>query len=244
MKFRTVSSLFLFVSAASVLAAEEKPGKIDLGGLRQVRATITLAEEEYVVRVRFLPIRCFDKVTNTTLNQENGRFYALQSLAKHLSDKDNVELTVSGARVEATAIDGKFQTLVLRVPRLGLEVAQVGGKGNTTLTKPERVVFSSTFFTRKRDYLHTLDDLAKQIEIDLDALPKEGGSFELAVAKVEDKALSNLDALEDEISRDKLLLTIEKDELLDAIRQREHTAVNRLKEIVKRHEVKALKEKP
>lgn len=242
-----MSNGLLIALAATLPAADDKAVTVPLGGLRQASATIRGNTDDYMIQVRFLPVRCFDALTNAALNREKGRLYALQALAKHLSGKDSATLTVSGVQVESTALDGKFQTLTLRVPRKA--VALVPEEKNPPKepvgkAKKERVAFSSDLFTRKREYHQTLDQLTRQFEAGVRALPKDEQAFNLAVAELEEKTVNNLVTLATEIGQDKLLLTVEKDELLEAVQQTKKTALDRLIKTVKRFETKPRSEKP
>ena len=133
--------------------AADLTSTIDLGGLRQTKAVISISDSDYVVKVRMLPVQSFDAATNARVNREKARQLALQALAKHLSGKASSDFIVSGARIDRVGTDGKFYTLNLQVPRQGVAVVQERDKAPPAAKQgQERVAFSSELFTRKRDY--------------------------------------------------------------------------------------------
>jgi hypothetical protein len=225
---------------------------IDLGGLRQARAVVTVAEGNYLIKVRMLPVRCFDDALNAELNRDKARELALQALARRLSGKPFVELAVSGARVEKAGPDGKFYALTLRVPSEGVALVRTGDKP-PAVEKPERktgvdqVLFQSDFFTRKRDYLNTVDKMAAILAADLrsaeEAVKKQPTSdaFYLKIAELVDRCEKNFDGIRREIKADRLLLDIEKEEAEKALSQQKQQVIDQL--AVKRREANDLKEK-
>src|SRR5205085_1289074 len=119
---------------------------------------LTITDTDYVIKVRMLPVQCFDLATNARLNREKARGLALQALAKHLSTKEASEFFVSGVQIETVETDGRFYTLALRVPRDGVSLVRDRVK---PLARPaeDRIAFTSELFTRKKDYLNTVDQL-------------------------------------------------------------------------------------
>jgi hypothetical protein len=236
------------------VAGEVKSKTINLGGLRQAKATVTASESEYVIQVSFIAVRSFDPLTNTRLNREKGRLLALQALAKHIAGDRPAQLSVSGAQVERTGAEGGRYTLTLRVPRGGLTLLRQGTEPRPPepggKVDAERVTFSSTLFTRKGEYLQTLDQLDMAVTSDLrrairQAKADEAGdeSFTFAIAELEERALGNLKKLGGEIDKDLLLLTTEKEELLGAVERQKQHVLDRLKEAVKKQEGRESKEK-
>jgi hypothetical protein len=224
-------------------AAEKKT--IDLGGLRRVQAEVQVEGDDYVVRTRMLPVSCFDAATNARLNRDKAELYSLQGLARYLSRAKDTHLDVSGARVTATGRAGKFYTLVLRVPRAGVKVVRAGpGRPVAPPAKAvRRLAFTDSFFTRKRDYLHTLERLAAGLAADLRGAERRAAEaekgregFPLAVAELEERGEDNFKKLRAEVSADKLLLTVEKDEVLGDLGRRRARWLKSLGDAVRRHE--------
>jgi hypothetical protein len=244
----TLIAVLLFTRSPYVLGqAVDAASTIELGGLRQARAVITASGSDYLVKVRLLPVQSFDASTNARLNRDKGRELALQALAKHLSGKTSAELIVSGAQVERVGSDGKSYTLELRVPRKEVAVVRESDKAPPAVKQgQERVAFRSELFTRKRDYLSTLEKLAANAVADLQSAAKpeqSEDSFPAAVAEVEQRALKNFDGLAKEIKGDLLLLSVEREELEKALGEQENKVLERSKEALKKPQSKHAKEK-
>jgi len=230
-------SLVLLSSAI----AQDQQKTFDLGGIRQAKATVTVSERDFVISVRMLPVHCFDAATNARLNREKARELAMWALAKNLSDKNAVEFYVSGAQVEKVGTEGKSYTLILRVPRKGVSLIQAGEKPSAKASG-DRVAFSSALFSRKRDYLDTLDQLTNSVLADLQTVEnkakeeKDSDSLAIAADDIEKKWVKNLKALGQEIKDDLLLFTIDQEELNQAmekqngrVRESIHEAAKKLK---------------
>jgi hypothetical protein len=114
-----LTTIGLFATPA---AADPPAG--DAGGPRRVEAVVRTAGDAYVIQVRFRAIACFDRATNREMNLGLGRSFALQALARRLSDNQKVELVVSGARTTDSELDGKTASLTVRVPRSGVKVVE------------------------------------------------------------------------------------------------------------------------
>jgi hypothetical protein len=113
---------FFTALACFATLATGRPPAADPGGLRQVRATVETAGDDYRIQVRFLAVACFDPATNREMNLELGRSFALEALARHLSGKEKVELLVSGARTTGSRQDGKTFGLTVQVPQAGVKI--------------------------------------------------------------------------------------------------------------------------
>ena len=220
------------------VSAADATSTIDLGGLRKAKAVLTITDTDYVVKMRMLPVQCFDAPTNAMLNREKARELALQALAKHLSEKESVEFTVSGVQIEKVGTDGKFYTTNLRVPREGVSVIR-DGKKPPVKKGADRVAFTSDLFTRKRDYLNTLDKLMASVACDVQkAEEKVDESFNLAIAKLKEQGLKNIESLGKEVKEDLLLLSFEQEELNEALDKAKTRMLVRLKEAEKRQAAK------
>jgi hypothetical protein len=232
--------LGLVLTTCAFGVANDETSPIDLGGLRQVTAFLTISDIDYVVKVRMLPVQTFDAATNARLNREKARGLALQALAKHLSRKQTVEFVVSGAQIETAGPDGKFYALTLRVPREGVSLV----RETETCPLPakrgqERVSFDTSFFTRKRDYLNTLEKLAAALSSDLQKVARKkttGGSFALVIAEIEERGATNFENLGKEIKADTVLFSLEQEELSGALAKHQERLLEQLKAAVKKHE--------
>jgi hypothetical protein len=230
----SVGALGLVVAVCGFAATESDSSAIEFGGLRQARATLSVTGSDYLIKVRMLPVRSFDVGTNTRLNREKGRELALQALAKYLSGKTPAEIAVTGAQVKQAGLDGEFYALVLRVPREG--VSLISEAGSRPQQGHERVTFDSELFTRKRDYLNTLEKLASMLSTNLKSVASEKDSFAVAIAEIEERGTINFEKLGKEISADLLLLSVEQQELNEAVAKHQDRLLEQLKVAVKKHE--------
>ncbi len=250
MRARLTIGCFVVLVPALSAAADDKARTFDLGGPRQVKAEITAEEEDYVIKVRMRAVRVFDATTNAELNQEKARQYALQALARHLSDKKTVHFTVSGAVVDAARLEKSTYLLTLRVPRRGVTLLSEDVKP-VDAPRTERVTFSSALFRARRDHEDTINRLAAVLAANLrnaekKADPDDKRAFTESVRGIEKRGVENFDALADAVKADLLLSTVEmfgkpseRDELLAAVEQQKQ----RLRDLVKKMLQKHVKDK-
>lgn len=228
----TIAVLIVF---EEVVVAESVT--VSLGGLRSVRAKIETIDDEYRVEIRMLPVTSFDVATNERLNREKARAFALQALAKHLNAGNGARLLVSGARTTASGMHVPEFRLTLIVPRGGVAIERGPIASSQAAVAADRVQFSDTFFTVKRDYLHTLKLLAVGWEARLKGnTDKKGDDFAHAIAQIEEEELDQLGRLRQEIASNKLLLPAEHDELFKAIEDCNSAWTQCLKQAVRHHD--------
>jgi hypothetical protein len=249
-----------FALSACAWAAGDDPVVIDMGGLRQVTAFLTVSENQYRIKVRLLPVKCFDEVTNAEVNQDKARRAALQALARSLSKKPAVEFTVSGARVESRGMEGKFYTLTLSVPRKGVTVLAVSAEPSSTPASEtkedrQRILLDSTFTRSRRDHENTLRQLATGIVAavrnaerhapDHDK-PEEGPAYKRGLQDIAALGQKNLDALAETIREDLLLSDVdgfgdepsERKTLLRSVAREKEKARSLVNEAIKRYKTK------
>jgi hypothetical protein len=201
-----------------------------------------------------LPVKSFDPATNAPLNRDKARSLALRALARHLSDKPEVHMVVSGSQVTKAGLEGDVFTLTLRVPRRGLTVVPAeDGRGKVEKTAAtaarENISVPSALLTRKQDTLDTLERLVRESERGLKACREAAGkqrreqAFYLSIAELEDRTQANLDKLSAEVNADTLLLKVEKEELLRSIQARKESVLVSLKEAVQEFERGTKKDK-
>ena len=135
--------------------------------------------------------------------------------------------------------------MTLRVPSEGVVLVRAGDN-LPTVEKPahktgvDQVVFQSDFFTRKRDYLNTIDKMAAVLKDDLrspevaDKKQPTKDAFDLKVSELEERCEKNFNGIGSEIKADCLLLDIEKEEVEKALIQQKRQVIDQLKEAVKR----------
>jgi len=224
------------------LQEERRTQAINLGGLRQATATVTASEDNYVIAVRMLPVRSFDDATNARLNREKGRQLALQALAKILSDKETVEFTIAGARINKVATDAKFFTLTLEVARKNVVLLRSGAK-SVNDKQAERVAWSSILFTRKQDHAKTLENLVTIGLADIEIARKQAlqqmesiATFAKKVEAIQSSVVKNLEICRKEINDDLLLFSAEQEELRQLVDMQRQRVLNESRAAVRRYE--------
>ena len=125
-------------------------------------------------------------------------------------------------RVEPADTEAGVYGLTLRIPEGGVEGVPAKGKravAGGTDPGGERAEFSSSLFTRKSEYTQTLGGLARLLDADL-AEAERATTRSGRVEKLGAAGLAGFKALGDEVEADRLLLQVEKDEVLAAISRR------------------------
>ena len=240
-----LAAMLLLGTSCSYLTGvqKDKTVEINLGGVRQAKAFLTTSKDDYLIRVVMVPIRDFDKTTNDLLNFENARELAFLALAKHLSAKETVELTVSGAETEKSGVDGKVYSLILRVPINGVTLAKATeNKGKEPAKGTERIIFNSNspLFTRKSDYETIINRLETILVAELAKVKdeKEEDKFDEAVAKIKKQGVDNLEKIERAIKTDLLLYSMEQAELREAVARVKSLFLGKVEEANKQYKKK------
>ena len=215
----------------------------------------SVTASEYTIAIKMLPVRSFDSATNAQLNREKARALALRALARHLSEKSDVYLLVSGSQVTRVATEGNVFALTLYVPRHGVAIGPIEGKERES-DKPRVAEFAARLRTvtslliRKQDYLDTLEHL----QTEWDRALKEGKrappsanrdlAFYTLIAELEERGQRNLTTLSADIIADSLLLQIEKGQLIHSVNVHKERMLASLKEVVLDFELATHKKKP
>jgi hypothetical protein len=200
------------------------PRTVNLGGPRRVVVRIALEGDHYTLRTRMLAVRCFDESTNARLNQQMARMLSLGGLARALSEKKPMQLTVQQARVIRHDVEGAYFTLQLRVPRDGVTLVE-GKKAASSerSTRAETIPSVDAFLNRVKDHETTLTGLMTCLRDDLaEAVARhrrdsDDETLVLAIAQLEERCVDNLQRYAKVIGDDSLLLSIERDELMRTI---------------------------
>lgn len=237
MKRLIAGCLLILIGVPSAAQSEDKT-TVALGGPRKVVAEIAQDGDDLIVEIRMLSVRTFDNATNLRLNREKSRQYAQAALAKFLfpDAKGRVTFTLSGATVEKATLDGKHYRLTMRVPRNGVAQKEVVEKpaktSNDVVSVPVEEPVSSqptvkrpakiNLFEVKGDYTETERLLFESFKTAIPTLPErpiedQRKSFYRAIADLEEQADQSFDVLVAEMRRNKLLLSIEAEELAQQV---------------------------
>lgn len=224
----------------ALLAFADEEATYKLGGPRQVVAVVGEVGGDLEVRVRMLAVSVFDEATNGRLNRLKAEHYALQALARHLSREKQTHFEISGGRVDASAKDGKAYTLTFRVPRKNVVLLRADAPA--TKAGGVRFAFDTPFFTHKRDLIDTGKQLAESLRTDLTAAeakvkktPESVEAFLVRVAELEENAEEHWRKLREEVTADRLLLRLERDEVLESLKKREIVWEQTLAKITKKY---------
>jgi hypothetical protein len=254
--WKCLPALILAAQFVSLVRAGVEPVvKIDLGGMRNVTADVTVSGDDYLVTVRMTAVRTFDPSTNARINRQKARGFALQALGKHLAARaaKTVAMSVSGAVVDDSGADGKAYRMILRVPEDGVKLSGKA-KGGPTVDGPrnsktrERVSVPSDLFSRKQEYIDTAQQLGDILSAEVESTRAEviksppSDEFYDAVAEIEERGISGFEQLAAESQADKLLLRIEMEEVEKAIELEKKDLLELLRSVVKTVEENAKKE--
>jgi len=223
------------------LWADDAPTRISIGGPRQVSADISRKDETLLVAVKMIPVRSFDVGKNRLINRAKAEAYAKLVLAKYLrGDDDAVVLSLSGKEVlEAREIDKKF-CLTMRLPLKGIKIDKSTfekvppnfGVVVELVNDPRQL----NVLTVKADYLATVEALGHALGQDIPPEPIKSGNsdaFFEAIAQCEEEGTAAFAAIRSEMQADKLLLSVEKDEIDLRIDESEKTFLETLRKKVR-----------
>lgn len=224
---------------------------LDLGGPRQVKVQVTVSPHDYHLHVRMLSVQAFDVKTNDLLNHTKARAFGLQALGRHLSDKESIEFSIMGATVKSSGLNGKFYTLTMVIPRSGVVLHSDGLSRPAPIgQKIEQVVTTSALFTRKREYLTTIQQLVSSsrkerclLEQEAKARKESQENGSRAVKGLERRVQSNFMSLAEEVRQDLLLFSSEQTELTAMITSEWKKLVKEIQEIARKEEANQSSEK-
>jgi hypothetical protein len=190
---------------------------IDLGGLRNVQATVTAADENYRIQVRFLAVACFDQATNREMNLGLGRSFAFQALARRLVGQGDTELVVSGARTTQSEQSGKSFSMTLEVPRAAVQIVAKDAHSSTPKSDDhgtdaaELVTADSSALTRKGQYEKMISELGVMLQKEIKALHAETTPAAEKVDALKKRLNETFGKLEQEIRTDLELTNLGSD---------------------------------
>jgi hypothetical protein len=236
--------LLTTIGQFAILAAADPPAD-PAGGPRRVEAVVRTEDDAFAIQVRFLAIGCFDNTTNRDMNLGLGRSYALQALARQLSDKQKVELVVSGARTTGSELNGKFFSLTMRVPRTGVKVveASAGTASGDQGESVQRATLDTSTGTPKARYEIMITQLGKLHREEWNRLQAAAGRDAPSAEKIETfrkKLATSFEQLAGEIKDDLELTNIgsdldpdakgEKDQLLASLKSEREKLLRQLEQ--------------
>ncbi len=244
------SWLFILVSCGLV---SQEPTEIALGGPRKVVASIESDPDVFLVTVRMRAVQCFDAATNRRLNQQKAKLMACRALLIHLnsgSPNQSRRIEVSNTTTVSSSLKGVLFEQTIRFPKENLVVSaqdvisKTQARDRQPQPEPASEVKQANLFTRKQDHLDTLETLNDSIIQDLRdvrgqrATPADTDRFYSRIAECEEDQVTRLANLRREVKADRLLLSLEQDEIFAQIDRRETEILHELSELVKSWERK------
>ncbi len=235
---RVALALILLGVAASP-AADTVP--VNLGGPRDIKGRVTAGEKHVTVTVNFRAVRAFDDTTNAEVNEELGREFAVRTLAAARANGRDVRLALSGEEHVSSGGEKVRYEVTIRWPLAGVKVLATEGKAPDGSRVVRADAFKAKFFTAKQDHLDTLAALVAGNKAAIAAALREANTVPAAdrrkalaraVARLEERGLSRLDRLEEEVKKDDNLTDLaERPELMAAITMAREDFLDRLKEL-------------
>ena len=225
--------------------------EIQLGGPRKAVATISEEDGFFQIAVSLIPVRCFDAPLNARLTREKALAYAQTALGRHVTGKSSgtVALKVRNAEIIDSRMEQHRAVLTVRYPKDG-----VVAKPTSSEEQPKSIgqVADSIkpwktggLLTAKTDQLATLQSLVDVLNAETPKVPQQAGdgkAFYQAVADEEEVAIRRFEQFRSAVKTDNLLLTIEREEILEAADTAQQEFLSQLKLRVKRFENKAAKD--
>jgi len=240
------TTVLIALNVSTHIWADDGPVRISIGGPRKVTASISSQDDGIVVTVDMIAVHCFDAARNKLINRAKAESYAKLALAKHLRGDNQETLSVSlrGKEItEARLVEKRFR-LAMRVPQNGITIEKVPASDKSSSrtnskSKIAAINLGGSVLTIKSDYLTTVESLALSLSEGLPAIPSkqsEQEPFFESIAKSEEEGAAAFSAIRLEMEADKLLLSIEKEEIASQINHSERDYIDLLHQQVLRWE--------
>lgn len=218
---RAAGHLTLLVAFLGLLAGNA--AELEMGGVRQVRATVTHEASGIICKVSFIPVSCFDAAMNHVVNQQKARAYALQAMSKAQGMPDGTVSTPSLRPATTPTIEAGRLTVTYQADDIKL-VREHKTASDLTSKKNSGVNPGKTNPAREMNLLACLDDIRATIQTVTVAFQEQVASLKVrddlddAISALESSGMGAFEKLAKEVKNQKLLLQIEKDELLPQIK--------------------------
>lgn len=197
--------------------------ELEMGGVRQVRATVTHEASGIICKVSFIPVSCFDIAMNQIVNQQKARAYAVQAMCKAQGMPDGTVSapnlhSITTPAIEANRLTVTYQADGIKLLQEHKATSDLASKGNFR-AKP-----GETNSAREMNLLACLDDTRATIQTVTDAFQEQVAGLKMrddlddAISALESSGMGAFEKLDKEVENQKLLLQIEKDELLPQIK--------------------------
>lgn len=238
-----VFAVFLACTASASATEQDQARVVEFVGFRKATAVILSDDTGYTVTAEMTPVKVFDDASNTAVNRRLLMGIALRGLVNLLSDEP-VTLTVTAATPgKITMAEDRCQ-LTIRIPIDGIEVQPLdespdtpsrNSSGNDTVRDGAPLLASGPLgvgpdlLARKQEYATLVGELADVWKGEVDVLQEaamDGVEVHLVTgATIANRVSDNFLALSAEIQRDLMLLSFERQELLEQMRSQEQRLI-------------------
>lgn len=191
--------------------------EIDLGGPRNAKVAIKELGDSYDLVVTFVPVNCFDKAVNHRLTTEKSKYYATLALVRFLRVPSNKTLSFGSAKIVGESSQGNLR-------RIHWEVADVQARaanGSSSRNLQRIELHPDSLLDARSEFHLTINQLAKDIANEIPTYKGNLLDYYRKMGNFEEESLVLFETLRNEIEADKLLLRIEKEELLQSIQSHE-----------------------
>jgi hypothetical protein len=210
---------------------------VALESSRDIKVVITTEKNQITAKVSFFGVRSLGKETNDLVNSESSTLYAVQGLSKALSIPSTKEIEIQGlnlvdfssdsnGRIKATLKISSYKVVdsVERKVAVSKNPENQGNQAKCILTKEATLLsalsdwkqITDTVFGAYTNKLEKIGDSKKTEEIDL-----SGQIFDNA-----DQAEAAFKGIESEIMNDRFLLTNEREQLLEMIKNKKSEIIS------------------
>jgi hypothetical protein len=222
--------IWVVVYIASSAAAAD----VEIGGLRNVRASVSRDAQGVICKVNFIPVSCFDTAVNRVVNQQKAQSYALLALAMDLGSRDATVSASDFHPVTPPVIEANRLTVTYQAHDI-----KRSDEVSTGSVQPRKGhlafrIASTDGGSHTKNLLSCFDDMRATL-ITLNSAFQEqvakiqpSDTIEDIVAEMENCATVAYDTLASEVKGERLLLEIEKDDLSNEIKRSRHSFLQKL----------------
>jgi len=243
MNFRSSHHLFLVYA---VLTLSANATEIDLGGLRMVRATLTHESSRIVCKVSFIPVTCFDAGTNLLVNGQKARMYVVHAITKaHGHTPGTVVISNLTPVAPPDIVANRY---VIAYVAKGVEVVRKDSLSDDAAENESlRTRVDKAKETHELNLLTCFEDTRSTLHFLVDAFQERISSLQVGddlddqIASLEQIGVEAFGKLASEVEKQKLLLRIEKVELISHVNRKRDAF---LKSLAKAYQIHQRTTKP
>ncbi len=224
-----------FLVLLLAVAEGREVSDINLGGLRKVHATIKPGASHLVCEINFIPVSCFDLALNSKVNKQKARAYALCAIAKASGIREN-EVSAANLRLlSSPATHENRYHATFQLDRVVKAQNKTTVKSSSSLPKANTKVLlgdenkETNLLSCRNDLQETLETVLESFEEQIRQLTAND-KLDDQVASIESGGIDVFNKLSNDIKNEKLLLQIEKQELLKIVKTHTDSFMTQLNE--------------